>query len=480
MFRPLVIQGGMGIGVSSAELARAVSGHGQLGVVSGTLVHLSFLRKLQDGDRSGEIRRAMELFPCQKTIQEILKDWFIVDGKDPSKPYKQPQMFGLENSESLLKIGVVSSFVEIMKAKFGHNGPVGINLLEKLQIANLAPLYGAMLAGVDYVLMGAGIPREIPGVLDQLSSHSDVSLTVPVENIKSGQENARSFLSPTKLFDTANWNILKRPFFFPIVSSATLALNLSKKSTGRVDGFIIELPSAGGHNAPPRGQVQLNEKGEPIYGTRDEVDFQKFRELGYPFWLAGGYSSPEKLKEALNLGASGVQIGSAFALANESGLTAEIRETAIQKILNANKIDDVVFTDPLASPSGFPFKVMQIEQTLSEAKLYEDRRRICDIGVLRNAYYSSDGKLGLRCASEPVEAYVKKEGSKEATVGRKCLCNALMVDIGLGQKRSWGDEKSLLTLGSDLQGVSVYLKKLKNVGHKISYSASDFLNYILS
>lgn len=480
MFKPLVIQGGMGIGVSSSELARAVASQGQLGVVSGTLVHLSFLRKLQDGDATGEIRRAMELFPCQKTIEEILKDWFVPGGKDPAKSYKQPTMFGLENPDSLLKIGVVSSFVEIMKAKFGHNGPVGINLLEKLQIANLAPLYGAMLAGVDYVLMGAGIPREIPGVLDKLVDHSDVSLTVPVENLKSGQENPKSFLSPTRLFEAGSWKALNRPFFFPIVSSATLAMNLAKKSTGRVDGFIIELPSAGGHNAPPRGQVQLNDKGEPIYGPRDEVDFQKFRELGYPFWLAGGYSSPDKLKEARSLGACGVQIGSAFALANESGLTEEIRRTAIQKILNAENIDDVVFTDPLASPSGFPFKVVQIEQTLSDANLYQERRRICDIGVLRNAYYSADGKIGLRCASEPVEAYVKKEGSIESTVGKKCLCNALMVDIGLGQKRSWGDEKSLLTLGSDLLGVFNYIKKLKDTGSKVSYSAADFIKYMLS
>ena len=35
---PGIIQGGMGIGVSGWRLARAVSSHGQLGVVSGTAV----------------------------------------------------------------------------------------------------------------------------------------------------------------------------------------------------------------------------------------------------------------------------------------------------------------------------------------------------------------------------------------------------------------------------------------------------------
>ena len=46
---------------------------------------------------------------------------------------------------------------------------------------NLASLYGAMLAGVDYVLMGAGIPREIPGALDALSRHEPASLKLDVE-----------------------------------------------------------------------------------------------------------------------------------------------------------------------------------------------------------------------------------------------------------------------------------------------------------
>ena len=43
---------------------------------------------------------------------------------------------------------------------------MGINFLEKVQLPHLASIYGAMLAGVGYVLMGAGIPLHIPGVLD--------------------------------------------------------------------------------------------------------------------------------------------------------------------------------------------------------------------------------------------------------------------------------------------------------------------------
>ena len=93
-----------------------------------------------------------------------------------------------------------------------------------------------------------------------------------------------------------------------------------KKADGKVDGFVIEGFTAGGHNAPPRGRLQLNERGEAICGERDTVDLAKMRALGLPFWLAGGYGSPEKLAEAIHAGASGVQVGTAFAFCEESGL----------------------------------------------------------------------------------------------------------------------------------------------------------------
>jgi NAD(P)H-dependent flavin oxidoreductase YrpB (nitropropane dioxygenase family) len=76
---------------------------------------------------------------------------------------------------------LLANFVEVWLAKEGHDGPVGINLLTKVQMPNLASLYGAMLAGVDYVLMGAGIPKEIPGVLDRLAAHEPASDALDVE-----------------------------------------------------------------------------------------------------------------------------------------------------------------------------------------------------------------------------------------------------------------------------------------------------------
>ncbi|MDG4862734.1 hypothetical protein P8605_31820, partial [Streptomyces sp. T-3] len=52
---PQVIQGGMGVGVSGWQLARAVSRTGQLGVVSGTALDAVLARRLQLGDPGGDV-----------------------------------------------------------------------------------------------------------------------------------------------------------------------------------------------------------------------------------------------------------------------------------------------------------------------------------------------------------------------------------------------------------------------------------------
>jgi len=63
---PRLIQGGMGVGVSSWRLARAVASRGHLGVVSGTAIDAVFVRRLQDGDPGGHLRRAMARFPVPR------------------------------------------------------------------------------------------------------------------------------------------------------------------------------------------------------------------------------------------------------------------------------------------------------------------------------------------------------------------------------------------------------------------------------
>jgi NAD(P)H-dependent flavin oxidoreductase YrpB (nitropropane dioxygenase family) len=124
----------------------------------------------------------------------------------------------------------------------------------------------------------------------------------------------------------------------------------------------------------------LNDAGEPIYGERDAVDLEKLRALGSPFWLAGLRGRPGMLREALAAGAAGIQVGTAFAFCRESGLEPALRRAVLDEVAAGRA---AVHTDPLASPTGFPFKVVQHAATLSDPAVYAARRRDCILGDLR-------------------------------------------------------------------------------------------------
>ncbi len=470
-FEPMIIQGGMGVGVSNWTLAKAVSSLGQLGVVSGSCLDSLMIRRLQSGDPGGHIRRAMEQFPVPEMVEQILKKYFSPEGLEANKPFARASMIKQTLSKELRELTVVSNFVEVFLAKEGHKGKVGINYLEKLQMVNLSSIYGAMLAKVDYVLMGAGIPREIPKVLDLFSQHKMAKLSLPVLG-GSVSDAFHVKFSPKDIIEKVKEK-LNRPKFLAIVSSVALAKSLLKKSSGCIDGFIVEGATAGGHNAPPRGKYPINERGEPVYGQKDEVLLSGFRELGKPFWLAGSYGSPEALEQAIQEGASGIQVGTPFALCQESGLTDDLRNTLLDRA-SSRQVD--VVTDAKASPTGFPFKVARISKTNSEPDEYQKRPRICDLGYLRQPYKKENGTLGYRCAAEPVSDYVAKGGTVEETKGRKCLCNALMTNVGYPQQQKSGYiEKPLITIGNDVNNISRFFKS-----GNLSFSASDVIQTLLS
>lgn len=469
MTNPIIIQGGMGVAVSGWRLARAVAQTGQLGVVSGTALAIVVARQLQLGDPDGHLARAFARFPVPAIAQRIWRDYHIPGGKAPDAPFKAVPMPSLRPSAAFVELTVLANFCEVFLAKEGHPGRVGINFLEKIQLPTLPSIYGAMLAHADYVLMGAGIPRAIPGILDQLARGEAVAMRIDVAGA-TAEDDCLARFDPRSLFgDTVP--PLPRPQFLAIISSYTLALTLARKSSGRVDGFVVEGAVAGGHNAPPRGPLQLDAAGEPIYGPRDVPELDKIRTLGLPFWLAGAYARPEKIAEARALGATGVQIGTAFAFCAESGIMASLK----QKIGALSRQASLrVRTDPLASPTGFPFKVLSLLGTISDEARYLARERLCDLGYLREVFRKDDGSFGYRCAAEDVEDYVRKGGTAAATVGRKCLCNGLMATCGLGQWRHGQQEAPIVTAGDDIAHLTHLLP-----GDGEHYTAADLIRWLL-
>lgn len=467
---PIIIQGGMGVGISDWRLANAVSRLGQLGVVSGTALDQVMARRLQDGDRGGHIRRALRHFPFPAMANRVWQALYIPGGKKQRESYKLLPMHAQDSPREMKELCIVANFAEVFLAREGHRNPVGVNYLEKVQIPHLPSLYGAMLAGAEYVLMGAGIPLKIPGALDRLSRHEPATYPLTVSGALPGEDFSLNFVP--RDFMECELPPLRRPKFLAIIASNTLATTMVKKANGKVDGFIIEGPTAGGHNAPPRGKLELNEAGEPIYGERDHVNLAKIHDLGLPFWLAGEYGSAAKLQQALAAGATGIQVGTAFAFCEESGLRSDYKQRLIDKVIAS---EAQVFTDPVASPTGFPFKVAQLEGTLSQSDVYEDRPRICDLGYLREAYRTPEGKVDFRCPGEPVTLYSAKGGNQKNTAGRKCLCNALVANIGHAQVRNGKHiEPGLVTSGDDLKNITQFLP-----AHACSYSAAHVIGRLL-
>ncbi len=463
---PWLIQGGMGIAISGWPLARAVSSAGQLGVVSGTAIDNVFVRRLQDQGVDRELQQALDLFPDQRVVEDIVGRYGS-RRRTGSMPYRSLPALTARSSGRSIDAIVLASFVEVALAKMGHRGVVGINLLTKVQIPTAAALCGATLAGVDYVMMGAGVPTHIPGVLEQLTRGEPVDLPLSVTGASSDRPATSLHFDPAPYLGSEP---LHRPRFVGIVSSHVLAAALAKRSNGPVDGFVVERPSAGGHNAPPRGVFDVDDEGSPLYGERDVVDFEALTTLGLPFWIGGGITSPQHVRDAIALGASGVQVGTPFAYCNESGMEPALRREVIREV-KAGTVK--VRTSLRASSTGYPFKVASVDETISEDVVYDERERRCDLGYLREAYLTPTGSTGYRCAAEPVEAYVRKGGSIEATDRSTCLCNGLMATCGLGQFRVDGRrEPAIVTSGDYLNDIRGLL-----VGRE-SYGASDVIAHL--
>lgn len=446
---PWLIQGGMGVGVSGWRLARAVARTGQLGVVSGTALDALLIRGLQSGDPGGHLRRALAAFPVPELADAARERYFVEGGIGPDERYAATPMLTADEACPARSLTVVANFCEVWLAKEGHEGPVGVNYLEKVQLATVPAMFGAMLAGVDHVLVGAGIPAQIPRIATALSRLEPVVVRIDLEGDDQPFELRFDPASMLRGTGPGRAAPLHRPRVLAIVSLPALAMYLNREEETRPDGFVIEGHSAGGHSAPPRGPLSLDDRGDPVYGPRDLPDFARMTRLGLPFWIAGGQCGPERLREARAAGAAGVQLGSVFALCEESGLDAGLRRQLVERELAGGL---TVRNDPAASPTAFPFKVADLPGTLADPGVSAARARVCDLGYLRTPYRdTANGTVGYRCPAEPRASWVRKGGDPGGTEGRQCLCNGLLAAVGLGQRRPRGVvEPAVVTIGQDL------------------------------
>lgn len=504
-----LIQGGMGVYVSNWRLARAVAMERPgvtAGTVSGTALDVVHVRLLQLGDPGGHLRRAFAAFDAQFGVEigkKICERYFVEGGKAPADRYKygpvqtlhaqdgrhtfpspdgtaKPVSFNLE--DELVELLIATGYAEVWLAKEGHKGNIFINFLKKVELPLIFAMYGAMLAGVTGIVVGAGNPEGLPGLCTQLAQHQAVTTELSVLYRDSGETFNLTF-DPRQVADgRLALEPLQRPAFLAIVSLEMLVKALAQGPSQPPDGFIIEHHTAGGHNAAPQGPMKKDDLGQPVYGEMDEPDLAAIRQEGLPFWLAGGYGSQAGLQKALDAGAMGVQVGSNFALAEESGMSPVYRG-AIFRELKKGSTDEALVQTSLYSPTGFPFKVVQLAGTLAEDTVYADRRRLCDLGFLKQRVLSkpeADGSRRLlqRCPAAPIEDFVAKRGLPFNAEGKRCLCNGLLAGVGLGQVGTqpgeMTEEPAIVTLGNDLEGV----RRLSRQGQTV-YWARNVVEDIL-
>ncbi len=143
---------------------------------------------------------------------------------------------------------------------------------------------------------------------------------------------------------------------------------------------------------------------------------------------------------------------------------------------------DLVHTTTF-SPTGFAFKVVQLQDTLSDDDVYASRSRICDIGMLQQRGFNKPDEQGgrtlfQRCPAGPIETYIKKRGLEHNTDERRCLCNGLLSCVGLGQtkeiKGELVEEPAIVTLGNHIEGV----RRLSRQGQTV-YHVEDVVADIL-
>jgi nitronate monooxygenase len=315
-----IIQGGMGVGVSLSPLAAAVAQEGGVGIVSSAAL-----------DR--------------------------VISKRNGKKYSTYE----------------AAYEEISLSK-ANGGFAGINIMVALLQTYDATVEGAIDAGADFIISGAGLPMRLPLI--------------------------------KKPGDTA---------LIPIVSSARALELICKKwerAGYRPDAVVLEGPLAGGHLGFKFEEINL--ESNKLENLFPQVKDMAEKYGGFPVIVAGGIYDHGDIVRFLKMGADGVQMGTRFMVARESTATDAYK----QAVIDAGKEDIVVAHNP-GSPSGLPF--MMIKQSgMYQSTLARKRKPLCNKGYMlrpdrEGVYNQCDSRL---------------ENSNSF-----CICNGLLSSAGYNSDR---------------------------------------------
>jgi nitronate monooxygenase len=197
------------------------------------------------------------------------------------------------------------------------NGIVAVNIMRA--VSEYAPyVRQACESGIQAIVVGAGLPLDLP---ELTTDYPDVALV-------------------------------------PILSDARgigVVLKKWMRKNRLPDAIVIEHPNwAGGH----LGAAKIEDLGDARFefATVLEGTFRIFAELGIereaiPLIVAGGIETPQRVRELLALGASAVQLGTAFAVTEEGDA-----HPVFKKVLAEAKREDIV---EFMSVAGLPARAVR-------------------------------------------------------------------------------------------------------------------------
>jgi len=215
-------------------------------------------------------------------------------------------------SENFLEANIIGLKEEIRKAREKTFGVIGVNVM--VAMTNFADMIKTSISEkVDIILAGAGLPLNLPSFLKKDSI--------------------------TKLI--------------PIISSARAAKIICEKWKKNYDylpdAVVVEGPKAGGHLGFKEEQIGDNDYSleKLVPGIVNELKpFEEKYNQRIPLIAAGGIYTGEDIHNILEMGASGVQMGTKFVTTDECDATQAFK----QAYLEADEKDIVIIKSPVGMP----------------------------------------------------------------------------------------------------------------------------------
>lgn len=278
-YKPLVI-GGMGVDISTKELALAAADMGAVGHISDAMITAVADRHLGADFVTRKLRQNRQ-FISSKDKSDVHFD--LAQVREATRLYTR----------------------DVMKDKTGR-GAVFANCMEKLTMNDdkntlKARLEGLLDGGIDGITLSAGLHMGSFSLMEKHPRFREAALGIIVSSARA----LRIFL-------------------------------LKSKKTARLpDYVIVEGPLAGGHlgfceEEIPRRTLEVC--------LLEVLEFLKAQGLDIPVIAAGGIFTGRDAVKMISLGAAGVQAATRFTVAEESGLPAAVKQAYIK----AEKEDIVI------------------------------------------------------------------------------------------------------------------------------------------